>query len=167
MLTSRIVHVSSIVAGEYHENEIRKSFVPGERVHIGRALKALMLERRGRPVAENRDNRPTLEAGRTRDVIAKKVGFSSGKTYERAEAIVEAAEKEPEKYQPLVEEMNRTGRVDGAHRKLVKAQKAEAINQEPPPLSQHSINISHSAFYSRRAVFRLITQGCYGKAKRF
>ena len=43
----------------------------------------------------------------------------SGHTWERAKAVVEAAEEEPENYGHLAEEMDRTGRVSGVHRKLV------------------------------------------------
>lgn len=42
----------------------------------------------------------------------------SGRTLEKATQIVEAAEKEPKKYKPLVEEMDRPGRVSGVHCKL-------------------------------------------------
>ena len=39
-ILARVVHVSSITAGEYAENEIRKEFTPSERVEIGKALEA-------------------------------------------------------------------------------------------------------------------------------
>lgn len=50
--------------------------------------------------------------------------------------MADAAEAEPEKYRPLVEEMDTTGRVSGAHRKLKVAKEAKAINAEPPPLPE-------------------------------
>ncbi|KKM91183.1 hypothetical protein LCGC14_1231000, partial [marine sediment metagenome] len=37
--------------------------------------------------AEHRDNCPEVEPGRTRDIVAKKVGFGSGKEYERAKKV--------------------------------------------------------------------------------
>jgi hypothetical protein len=37
-ILARIVNVCSILAGEYHENEVRKDFTPSERVAIARAI---------------------------------------------------------------------------------------------------------------------------------
>ena len=49
--------------------------------------------------------------------------------------VCEAAEAEPEKYQPLVAEMDRTGRVNGVYKKLQVAKQVEQIQAEPlkPP----------------------------------
>ena len=52
---------------------------------------------------------PELSLGRTRDKIGANAGMS-GTIIERASQVVEAAEAEPKKYGPLVEEMDRTGR---------------------------------------------------------
>ena len=46
-ILARIVSVSSILAGEYHENEIRKDFTPSERVAIARAIERQIGNRRG------------------------------------------------------------------------------------------------------------------------
>jgi hypothetical protein len=48
-------------------------------------------------------------------------------TLTKAEVVVEAAEKEPEKFGPIKEEMNRTGNVNGAFKKV------EAARKPPPP----------------------------------
>jgi ParB-like chromosome segregation protein Spo0J len=37
-ILARIVDVSSLLAGEYHENEVRKDFTPSERVAIAKAI---------------------------------------------------------------------------------------------------------------------------------
>jgi hypothetical protein len=55
---------------------------------------------------------PQASAGRTRDKVAEAVGMS-GRTYEKARAVVEAAEADPAAA-PLVEEMDRTGKVNPA-----------------------------------------------------
>lgn len=79
-----------IVEAEHDENELRLAFTAEERVAIGKEYKRVMGERRGRPGAEKPDDCPGLQPGtETRDIIARKVGFSSGKQYERAEAVVE------------------------------------------------------------------------------
>jgi hypothetical protein len=41
------VDVSSIIAGEYHENEVRKDFTPSERVAIARAIERQVGNRQG------------------------------------------------------------------------------------------------------------------------
>jgi ParB-like chromosome segregation protein Spo0J len=46
-ILARIVSVSSILAGEYHENEIRKDYTPSERVAIARAIERQIGNRRG------------------------------------------------------------------------------------------------------------------------
>jgi N6-adenosine-specific RNA methylase IME4 len=56
------------------------------------------------------------------------------RTLEKAEAIVDAAEAEPEKYGKLREQMDDTGRINGVYRRLKIAQQAEQIRAEPPPL---------------------------------
>jgi hypothetical protein len=48
--------------------------------------------------------------------------------------VVEAAETEPEKYGKLLEDMDRTGRVNGVYKRLNIAKQAELIRKEPPPL---------------------------------
>ena len=87
-ILARIVDVPSIVAGEYAENEVRKDFTPSERVAIAEALRARIGERRGRPAVEKVACGPQI-SGKTRDLIAEKAGFSSGKEYERAKAVIE------------------------------------------------------------------------------
>jgi ParB/RepB/Spo0J family partition protein len=129
-----VVSLDAIVRGEFAENMDRKSFTPTEEVAIWRAL-----EPEQKQAAKERETlgkvSPGSEKGRVRDKVAAFVG-KSGRTLEKQVAIVEAAEAEPENktLQKLVEDMDRTGRVDGPHKRLVVARKAEAIKREPPPL---------------------------------
>ncbi len=90
-IAARIVRVSSIVAGEYAENEIRKNFTPSERVAIGKAMEARFGERRGR---QNPRNCAELKGDDTREIAAKRAGFSSKDTYERAKKVVDAGAPE-------------------------------------------------------------------------
>ena len=67
-IPARVVHVRSITAGEYAENEIRKDFTSSERVAIGKALEAELGDRQGqRTDIELRRNcdevAPDLEKG--------------------------------------------------------------------------------------------------------
>jgi N6-adenosine-specific RNA methylase IME4 len=70
---------------------------------------------------------------RASDRIANAVGRGRD-TLQKAEEVVAASEKEPEKYRPLVDAMNRTGKVNGAHKRFKNAKATEAIAKEPPPL---------------------------------
>jgi N6-adenosine-specific RNA methylase IME4 len=132
-IPARIVNVRSIVQGEIHENEIRKDFTPSERVAIERTINA-EIERRqgartdlGQDLARSEDHRVSKESARL-------AGFGNRETARQARAVVEAAERDPERFGQLVEAMDRSGRVVGVFKRLVVAQKAEAISAEPPPL---------------------------------
>ena len=61
---------------------------------------------------------------KTRDKIGTFAG-KSGRTVEKIAAVVAAAEAEPEKFAPLVDDMDRIGRVDGPYRRLCNMQAAE------------------------------------------
>ncbi|MCP4543151.1 MAG: ParB N-terminal domain-containing protein, partial [Chloroflexi bacterium] len=92
----RVVDVQSITQGENDENEIRKDFTPSERVAIAETIKAEIGNRQGcRTDLQPVDNGPQVPHGaKTRDVVAKKAGFGSGKEYDRARKVVDTAEPE-------------------------------------------------------------------------
>jgi ParB family chromosome partitioning protein len=114
---------------ERDENECRKEFNLMEAVALGRRIETLeraaAKERQaqagpaeGPGKKENGGGTlPEAVRGDTRDKVAKAVGMS-GRNYEKAKAVVEAAEKDPGKYQHLVEKMATSGKVDGAYREL-------------------------------------------------
>jgi N6-adenosine-specific RNA methylase IME4 len=110
------VDLDDIVRGEFAENSQRKDFLPSEIEAIRRAMASLVATPRGRP-PKNPENFRNKDAGETRDKIGAFAGVS-GRTVEKIAAVVEAAEAEPEKFGRLVEEMDRTGKVTGAYRKL-------------------------------------------------
>lgn len=133
-----LVDIDQIVRGEYAENVERANFTPSEMVAIGQAIEEL--ERNAaklRMVAAHASsgNFPEQNKGQTRDKVAAYAGVS-GKTYEKARAIVEAAKAEPDKYHKLISDMDRTDRVDGPFKRLKVAKQAETIRAEPPPLPQ-------------------------------
>jgi len=131
-----VIDVDDIVTGEWDENDpaLRKSFTPSEIVAIKRflepQLKAEAKERAGMRT-DLRGNSP--EVGRAADKLGAFVG-KDRKTIEKAEAVVVAAEQNPEKFGPLVEAMDRTGRVNGPWRRLQNIKAAEAIKNSPAPL---------------------------------
>jgi N6-adenosine-specific RNA methylase IME4/ParB-like chromosome segregation protein Spo0J len=127
-----VVDLDNIARGEFAENAIRKDFTLSEAVAIKRALepleKAVAKERMraGKPSGN-------LPKGRAANKAAKATGMAR-RTLEKAEAIVDAAEAEPEKFGKLLADMDRTGRANGVYRRLKIAKQAEQIRAEPPPL---------------------------------
>jgi len=100
---------------EHDENTIRQPFTPSEAVAIAKAIK----DRVKTPVgqhADQRDSETFAISGRTVDKAAEFVGMS-GRTLEKATAVVEAAAADPE-LEHVVDEMDKTGKVDPAYQKL-------------------------------------------------
>jgi ParB-like chromosome segregation protein Spo0J len=114
---------------ERDENVERKAFVPSEIVTIARALEPLeraeakeRLKHGGRPKrGQKRSGLPDQSTGNRRDKLAAVVG-TSGRTLDKARAVVEAAEADPRRYRPLVVEMDRTGNVSAAFAHLQRLQ---------------------------------------------
>lgn len=129
----RIVDLDDIARGEHAENTHRKNFTLSEAVAIKRAL-----EPRERQAASDRMRAGVplekfSEGGRALDKVAKATGMHRT-TLARAEAIVDAAEAEPDKYGVLLAAMDKTGRVNAPFKRLKVARQAEKIRAEPPPL---------------------------------
>jgi N6-adenosine-specific RNA methylase IME4 len=125
---------------EAGENTCRKDFLPTEAVAVAAAIeegeRREARRRQGLSGGKGRIARgklPPAIAGKTRDKVGAFVGMS-GRTLEKARAVVEAAAAEPGRFGRLAADMDRTGRVDGVHRRLVSLRAAEAIAAEPPPL---------------------------------
>ena len=129
------INLDQIVRGEFAENTCRKNFTWSEAVGIKRALepleKAKAKERQGTRTDKHLEKFSTSSSGRALDKVAVVVG-KHRTTLAKAEAIVDAAEAEPAKYSYLVEEMDQTGRVDGAYRQLKSRQQDEAGHAKPP-----------------------------------
>jgi len=111
---------------EIAENTQRKAFTPIEVVEIGRHLEAKERERAKQRQGGSSGTVPELEKGQTRDKIGAALGVS-GKFYETAKAVVEAAEDDPDRYQTLVDDMARTGKVKPAYNKLTKSRDEDRI----------------------------------------
>jgi N6-adenosine-specific RNA methylase IME4 len=133
---------ANALRAERDENNERKPFTPSETVSIARALEPLeraeakkRLTHGGRPKrGQKRSGQlPDHSTGSTRDKLASVVGVS-GRTLDKARAVVEAAEREPKKFTLLRDQMDRTGNVHGAFRELEKVRQAERIAAEPLPL---------------------------------
>lgn len=137
-----VVDLDEIVRGEWSENANRKDFTPSELVAIKRALepkfKAEAAARMTEKLKQNngapaRGNSPSGAPGRAADKVGAFVG-KDRKTIEKMEAVVAAAEAEPEKYAELVEKMDKSGKVSGPYKRLQVMKQSEVIRQEKPPI---------------------------------
>jgi N6-adenosine-specific RNA methylase IME4 len=136
-----IVDLYQAARGEAHENFVRKDLLPSEIVALKRAIEPL--ERR--EARERQGTRADLclpatvaecqraYSGDARDKIARYLGVGRT-TIERAEAVVDAAEEEPEEYGHLVEQMDRSGKVAGAYRRLEVLKQAKQLDSAPHQL---------------------------------
>ena len=116
---------------EIDENECRKEFTFEERVKYGRELEQIeKLKAEERKLSTLKQNANTVREkfpareyeGRVRDIVAAKVGFGSGKQYEKVKTIVDES---PEPIKELV----KTGEIS-----INKSYEAtKIINQLPEP----------------------------------
>jgi ParB-like chromosome segregation protein Spo0J len=119
----RIIDLDQIVRGEFAENAHRKEFLPSEIAAIMREIEPLeRLAARERMIAGKPSG--NFPGGQTRDKVAAFAGIS-GRTLDKIKAVTEAAEKDPARFGRLVEEMDRTGKVDRYHSELRRAQLEE------------------------------------------
>lgn len=109
-----VVDLAEIVRGEYDENTVRKDFQLTEAVAIAAAVRPIeeAAARERQRIAGKEGGRGHKGSGklpqakgRARDHVARRTGVS-GRTLEKAEEVVAAAEAEPEKYGDLPEEMD-------------------------------------------------------------
>lgn len=131
MIPATVVDIDNIVRGEHDENLVRKGLLPTEAVAIGEALKERKAaEARERQRAAGISNLPTVsggnfppltDTGKTRDKVGEAVGLS-GKTYEKAVAVVEAAKAEPEKFADLPTLMDERS-VEAAYKELARRER--------------------------------------------
>jgi N6-adenosine-specific RNA methylase IME4 len=118
------------VRAEIAENVERLDFKPSEIDVIRKlcedAIRKQAKARQGTRTDKHGGKFPRGSPGKTRDKIGALVNVS-GKTVEKIAAIVEAAKAEPEKFGKLLTEMDRTGKVNAAHRELRRAEDEKRI----------------------------------------
>ena len=115
----RVIDMDEIARGEFAENVCRKDFTLSEAVAIKRALEPVEREAAkerqregGRAGSQASGNLPEASKGRAADRAAKATGMAR-RTLEKAEAVVDAAEAEPERFGKLLADMDRAGRANG------------------------------------------------------
>lgn len=136
-----VLDVDSILQGEWDENATRKDFTHSEAVSIKRDVEKeferLRREReRSEKAAPGRKASGKL-AGRGADAVAKFTGIGR-ESLRKAEELVDAAAADPQRFGDLVDQMDKSGKVNAAHKKLkVRAAKA-AINAAPPAMPMNA-----------------------------
>lgn len=128
---------------EIEENVTRKDFTQSELAEIQRIViehwSAVRRQRQGIRTDLLTSTQVAVEVARpkrfenTTQQVAQLFGESEHTTRKRL-AIVDAAEAQPERFARLVQDMDRTGRVNGVWRRLANMQQAERIRAAPPPL---------------------------------
>jgi ParB-like chromosome segregation protein Spo0J len=123
-----VVDLSEIRRGELAENCERKNFLPSEidaiRLALEPSAKAEARERQRQGGKGAKVSQPF----RTTDRIGKFAGVS-GRTVEKIRAVCEAAKSDPVKFGKLLDDMDRSGKVDGAYIRLVKIREAEKVRR--------------------------------------
>jgi N6-adenosine-specific RNA methylase IME4 len=149
IVAKNLSELSGRLRAEADENTCRKAFNPEEAFSIGQAVKAAY-----KPVAEAKQAESTVAAGkasgkarranvtgnsrnvprdrkaeeaRTTGAVAAQAAGMDRRTFEKLEAVVASGDRK------LIDEMNRTGKVNGAAKKLKVQEQAKAIAKEPPP----------------------------------
>lgn len=134
--------IDAILKGEWDENDprLRKSFTPGEAVKIKRALDEAQAKLEAQRAASERaaPGRKASgdAAGNTGDKAARVSGLKRSSLY-KAEAVVKAAEENPELFGDLQEEMDRTNKVNAPYQKLQVRQARRKLLDAPPQLPMH------------------------------
>lgn len=135
----RVVDLDVLAEGEWVENACRKDFAPSEVAAIARVLRPREEEKAARRQLGGlkQGDEPPVRAndhdgagGRVRDLVARFAGVS-GRTLDKIEAVVAAAEEDPEKYGRLVEEMDSEPRA--VHRCFGKLQTMRLEDGERKP----------------------------------
>jgi N6-adenosine-specific RNA methylase IME4/ParB-like chromosome segregation protein Spo0J len=128
----RVVVLDEIVRGEFAENAHRKDFLPSEIDAIRRALEPF---EKAAATSRKLSGRSAPDGGETRDKIGAFAGIS-GRQVTKIRAVVEAGEREPERFGHLIKHMDRTGKVSSAYRALRVARDEERTSRLAPTVGK-------------------------------
>lgn len=117
-IPATIIDLDAVMRGEIAENTQRKDFAPSEAVAIWQAMKSYQ----GQP-------RPETGRGEGRIDRAARATELSTDSLTKAKAVVDAAERDPERYASLVTQMDNTGNVARAHKEMTR-ERARENNRE-------------------------------------
>lgn len=136
-----VVPLVDILAGEWAENDpaLRRDFKLTEAVAIRKAIEAKL-----KPEARARLAQGAAAGGRgggkiggDKINVAERASQFTGKsrrTLDKAEAVDDAAKRDPARFGKLKEDMDRTGRADAPYKRLQNMLAADALRKAPAPL---------------------------------
>jgi 16S rRNA G966 N2-methylase RsmD len=120
---------------ELEENWVREDLPPSVSVKVARLIRPVAEEAAKERRAATQGNKqtgvgkfPEPEKGRAADKTAAAVGMDR-KTLQKAEAVVKAAEQQPELFGDLAEKMDRTGNVNGAYGEMIKRRNEQRTHE--------------------------------------
>jgi ParB family chromosome partitioning protein len=155
LIPVRVVDLENPLQAEYDENECRKPFTTSEKVAIAKAIEEMEAAKakerqreaggdrksnKGKIACENFSQAIDHDSNKSKAKAADAVGMSRP-TLAKAQAVVEAAEADPE-LRPVVEEMDRTGKVSPAFQKI---QEAKGEAKAPEPIKGVGIRVANEA----------------------
>jgi ParB-like chromosome segregation protein Spo0J len=88
---ARVVNLTSMIEGEYAENECRQAFTPTERAAIAKAMQDETGNRQGqRTDRQLPGNCAEVQKGiETREVVARRAGFANATEHERVQKVID------------------------------------------------------------------------------
>lgn len=131
------VPLKELAKGEFHENFVRKDFTVSEMVAIKRALEPEFEGRQGRP-EKGAESAPL---GKSREVVASYIGVSHD-TLTKAEMLVDAAQKDPERFAATLESVDNGDTSLNYAYSMVK--RAEFQKLDTPPLPEGKFDIIYA-----------------------
>lgn len=136
-----IVDLKDLMKGEFAENAERKQFTPSELVAIKRHFEPeIVAEAKERQGTRTDLGEHCAESARSRVIVASYGGVSHD-TMRKAEDIVEAAEKDPEKFTPLLEKVdNGKISINAAHIQVNRANK----HKDTPNLPEGEFDVIYA-----------------------
>ena len=106
---------------------------------------------------------PPHSTGKTRDKLAAVVGVS-GRTLDKARAVVEAAEGDPTRYGTLVAEMDRTGNISAAFAGLQRLQRRDGRHMTGLPTGKFRILLADCPWRYEGGSY-VVGNDSYGRAE--
>lgn len=126
---------------ESDENKCRKDFTPEEAITIGEQLEPIEKEaaKERKSTLNNASVKLTEAKGESLDKVAKAVGMSRN-TYVKAKAVIKSGNKQ------IIEEMNKTGSVDGAFKEIKKEERKQEIQTLKKNIEEGKIELPKGTY---------------------
>jgi len=143
-----------LIKAERDENVCRMNFTPTEAVEVKKVLEPLERAAAAARIAKNQFGANSINTGpgklpeptgESRDKVAASVGMSAS-TLKKAEEVCEAYNQQPDLFREIIEEMDKTGNVSKANKKMKRIlyeQRAEKENNEPVEIAPHGIDVQY------------------------